>query len=100
MKLFKNIKPRKIEAPTKNALMSKITAGANFTVNNHGSVYRSYNSKTFVMFNCHKVRRKRGIRASHWVAYVYRFDEDLIKALDIRVVQNPRNFEIKSLYKG
>ena len=96
MKLFKHFKPRKIEAPTKNALMSKITVGASFTVNDCGTGYRSssYNSNIFVMFNCHKVRRKRGIRASHWVAYVYEFDEELLKALGIRVVQKPRNFEI------
>lgn len=94
MKLFKNFKPRKIEAPTKNALMSKITAGASFTVSTHGTGYRSYDSKTFVMFNCHKVRRKRGIRATHWVAYVYRFDEEVLKVLGIRVVQNLRNFEV------
>ena len=96
MKLFKNFKPRKIEAPTKNALMSKITAGASYCSSTHGTGYRSssYNSNIFIMFNCHKVRRKRGVRASHWVAYVYEFDEDLLKALNIRVVQNPRNFEI------
>ena len=94
MKLFKNFKPRKIEAPTKNTLMSKITRGASYCISTYGSGYRSYNSKTFVMFNCHKVRRKRGIRANHWVAYVYEFDEDLLKALDIKVKQFSRNFEI------
>lgn len=96
MKLFKNFKPRRIEAPTKNALMSKITAGAGFTVNAFGSGYRSHNSKTFIMINSHKVRRKRGIRASHWVAYVYEFNEDMLKALDIRVKQNTRNFKIET----
>lgn len=94
MKLFKNFKPRLIEAPTKKALMSKITRGAAYCIGTHGTGYRSYNSKTFIMFNCHKVRRKRGIRASHWVAYVYEFDEGLLKALGIKVVQNPRNFEV------
>lgn len=96
MKLFKNFKPRLIEAPTKNVLMSKITRGASYYIGTYGSGYlsSSYNSNIFVMFNCHKVRRKRGIRASHWVAYVYEFDEDLLKALSIRVVQNPRNFYI------
>lgn len=96
MKLFKKFKPRKIEAPTKKALMSKITAGASFTVSTYGTGYRSsrYNSNIFVMFNCHKVRRKRGIRASHWVAYVYEFDEELLKVLGIKVKQFPRNFEI------
>ena len=95
MKLFKNFKPRKIEAPTKKALMSKITRGASFTVSTHCTGYRhrcKYN--TFVMFNCQKVRRKRGVRATHWVAYVYEFDVELLKALGIRVVQKPRNFEI------
>lgn len=95
MKLFKHFKPRKIEAPTKKALMSKITRGASYCISTYGTGYRSsckYN--TFVMFNCHKVRRKRGVRASHWVAYVYEFDEDLLKALGIRVAQKPRNFEI------
>ena len=73
--------------------MSKITRGAAYCIGTHGTGYRSYNSKTFIMFNCHKVRRKR-IRASHWVAYVYEFDEGLLKGLGIKVVQNPRNFEV------
>lgn len=96
MKLFKHFKPRKIEAPTKNALMSKITRGASYCIGTYGTGYfrGSLNSKTFIMYNCHKVRRKRGIRATHWVAYVYKFDGDLLKALGIRVVQNHRNFEI------
>ena len=94
MKLFKNFKPRLIEAPTKNALMNKITVGASFMANSHGTGYRKYNSNTFVMFNCHKVRRKRGIRASHWVAYIYEFDVELLTALGIRVRQFHRNFEI------
>lgn len=94
MKLFKHIKPRKIEAPTKRALMSKITSGAGFVVSTHGTGYRSHNSKTFVMFNCHKIRRKRGVRATHWVAYVYKFDEELLKALGIKVKQFTRNFRI------
>lgn len=97
MKLFKNFKPRKIEAPAKNALMSKITAGASYCIGTYGTGYfrGGLNSKTFIVFNCHKVRRKRGIRASHWIAYVYEFDEEVLKALDIRVIQNPRNFEIR-----
>lgn len=96
MKIFKVVEPRKIIAPTKNALMSKITAGASFTVNSFGSGYRSHNSKTFIMINSHKVRRKRGVRATHWVAYVYKFDEELLKVLGIKVKQFPRNFKIET----
>lgn len=98
MKIFKVVEPRKIIAPTKKKLMSKITTGAGFCISTYGSGYRStrYNSKIFIMYNCHKVRRKRGIRASHWVAYVYEFNEDLLKALGIRVKQDNRNFKIET----
>lgn len=98
MKLYKKVKPQRYTASSKSALLDKISQGCNYTVGTFGSGY--IRGTKFRMFNCHKIRRKRGLHNTHWVAYVYRFDEDLIKALDIRVVQNPRNFEIKSLYKG
>lgn len=95
MKLYKKVKPQRYMARSKSALLEKITQGCNYTVGTFGSGY-VYGSK-FRMFNCHKIRRKRGLHSTHWIAYVYTFDETLLKALDIRVAQHNRNFEIKSL---
>lgn len=114
MKLTLNVKPTTYEAPTKDQLVSKVTRGkinTNGITSKNGKTF-SYNgyktdeSKITVM-NVLKVRKKviqtkdkktkktksKVLSKSHWVAYVYTFDINVLKELGYkRIEQKTRNF--------
>jgi hypothetical protein len=37
------------------------------------------------------------LAASHWVGYVYKFPKGLLRSLNLRVVQNKRNFKLEKV---
>lgn len=109
-----NIKPRTIIAPSKNAIISKITDNkvyrlgyiAGFSFNGYGQFS---DDNTITVYNLHKVRRKtqqigkngkklkksKIIRNGHWVAYVYTFDVKMLKNMGFKSIkQNTRNFTL------
>ena len=117
MRLSLTIKPTKLVAPTKQAVIKlatperTMTTGGNskgFTFTGYRSLSRyPYNNKIVVM-NLHKVRKsviqikdKDGKTKSkvtsknHWVAYVYTFDTDVLNEMGIKnITQGARNFTL------
>lgn len=92
MRIYTVLKPRKIEATTKAGIFNKLQLGG-YTSNSYGTGY-SNGHYSFTMVNFEKFRRKRGIRRGHWVAYAYTFSYEFLKANNLKVKQNLRNFDI------
>lgn len=97
MKVTVNMKPIVLTANTKDEVVSQVkeffrTFG--YTVNSHGKGMSRGNE--FIMVNYQKFRSKRGVRAAHWVAYVYKFDMDFLKTANLKVTQGTRTFDIRS----
>lgn len=92
MRIYTVLKPRKITATTKSELLSKLQLSG-YKSTNHGSGF-SNSDDGFTMVNFEKLRRKRGVRRGHWVAYTYTFSYDFLKANKLEVKQNLRNFDI------
>ena len=115
MKLTINVKPTICTATTRNEINNKITRGKSYC--SGASKTFSYSGYTdslsvtkekITVFNLHKVRRKviqkkdkdnktksKVISASHWIAYVYNFDLNMLKAMGVKkITQKTRNFEI------
>jgi hypothetical protein len=104
MKISLDIRPTKISAPTKNALMSKIQGRGTLTYTISGAKGTSYNgyvdknAGVIYLFNLVKFRHKskdtnKGrvrVRDAHWDAYVYRVPLSLVKSAK----QGPRNFKL------
>jgi len=121
MKFTINLKPAKLEARTKNEIISKIrniNRSLTYTFCNLGNGLYDYKNKTFYVYNLQKIRSKSSqtkkaiyktindlkfmsykkdkINNGHWIAYVYKIDEGLLKTLGKKVRQNIRNFELKN----
>ena len=99
MKLTYDVTPRIFRAPTKDELEHHIRSiyKSSFcsSTNGTGMKVDGFSSDKMVMINYEKFRSKRGVRKAHWIAYVYLFDVDLLKALNIKVIQHKRNFTIE-----
>jgi hypothetical protein len=115
-KLSTVVKPSTMKASSKEAIMGKFRSsgtrfcryGSNIMVQGEGD------RETVVAFNFEKRRPvKRQLKASfngdkgkvrktkieqrgEWIGYVYKFPVSLLNALNLQVVQNSRNFEIKA----
>lgn len=94
MRIYTALKPRKVMAATKTGIMNKLQLGG-YKSNSYGTGY-SNRQYGFTMVNFEKIRRKRGVRRGHWVAYAYTFSYDFLKANNLKVKQNLRNFDILS----
>ena len=106
------VKPKKVVAKSKNELIEKISKNHVLTFMNHGDsilrklpqddVIRVYNlQKIDSKYNrvYHKSGQNKGkykesikIVDSHWVAFVYDFNINLLKLAKIKLVQKNRNF--------
>lgn len=109
------ITPRKIEASSKDALMSKIADKRVLSFTSAGSGYTQLGShnatETLRVFNAHKINKKvkqlrdeKGMykgrtvtSPAKWVAYVYEFSTSFLKENGMRVNQNSRNFTLTKL---
>jgi hypothetical protein len=105
------LKPAKLEATTKSKLVSKIrnmNRSLRHTLCNLGNGLYDETNKVFYVYNLQKFRRKvkqnkkfnvkqksELIRPGHWVAYVYKIDEGLLKTLGKKVRQGIRNFKLE-----
>lgn len=112
MKFSINLKPIKLEATTKSELVSKIknmNHSLRHTFSNLGNGLYDEKNKVFYVYNLQKFRRKsiqnkifdiqqesQVIRRGHWIAYIYKIDEGLLKALGKKVQQGVRNFKLKN----
>lgn len=98
MQIRLKMSPVVVVGPTKEILNRKIHDRFRvtcFSYNSYGSGLKcGFRNDTFLMVNYQKFRSKRGKREAHWVAYVYKFEEDFLKGTDLRVKQNTRNFEL------
>lgn len=92
MRVYTVLKPRKVVATTKTGIMNKLQLGG-YKSNNYGTGF-SNGCDGFTMVNFEKLRRKRCVRRGHWVAYVYTFSYEFLKANKLKVRQNLRNFDI------
>lgn len=117
MNITVKVKPYKTTGYSKRSLISKIDSNFATSYGSHGSALRGlgrYNGDVIRVYNLHKVNakykqgdfyksgpkkgtRRKAVRVhdSYWVAYVYDFNKDVLKALGITVHQNDRNFTIK-----
>ena len=116
MNITLQMKPIVVSAYTKDKLISSISGGYLTSFGSNGSFYRSLpNAKREIIrvYNAHKINAKwvqgdiitRGknkgkrhpsikVRDSKWIAYVYDFDADLLKAAGLILKQGSRNFSI------
>jgi hypothetical protein len=94
--------PKKITAPTKAAILSKIDSMGIYTFSAHGHYYRD-KFGFVIAYNMEKHRRKvkrlpnRGkeiIRANHWVAHIYHISETILSYKGCMIKQYSRNFTI------
>ena len=114
MKLILDIKPSKHVATTKSEAISKannngiFTSGSNGKISYTGYTKLSHNNTEIVVVNLLKVRKKviqtkkdgktksKIVSRAHWIAYAYKFDLNILKAMGIvEVKQQNRNFTIK-----
>ena len=118
MKLSTVVKPRKITAVSKSSIRSKFRGSGGTRFCNYGSnimVQGNGDRETVVAFNFEKRRpKKRQLKTTfdglhgkvnktkieqrgEWIGHVYHFPVVLLKAMNIRIVQNSRNFEIQKV---
>jgi hypothetical protein len=116
LKLSTVVKPRKMTGTSQQAIKNKFSSSG-ITFSNHGSnimIQGTGDRKTVIAFNFEKRRPvKRQLKTSYkglkgninktkveqrgeWIGFVYRFPVALLDALNLQVVQNSRNFEIKA----
>ena len=116
MNITLKMKPLLVSASTKDKLIYKISNGYLSSQGTYGYHYRSLPSDkrdNIRVYNAHKINAKyaqgaiitRGknkgkrhpsikVRDSKWIAYVYDFDADLLKAAGLILKQGSRNFSI------
>lgn len=116
MVLFVNVKPSVVKASTFAQLQSKLPSGSTYgSDGNYSSYWGSFygNNKEFAyVYNVRKENKKtkqikyvRGekknrtkkseiIRRKQWIANVYKFDLNLLRAAGLKVIQEGRTFKI------
>lgn len=117
MNITVKVKPFKAAGYSKNSLIGKIDSNFAYSFGSHGTALRGlgrYNGDVIRVYNLHKVNakykqgdfyksgpkkgtRRKAVRVhdSYWIAYVYDFNIDMLKALGITVHQGNRTFTIK-----
>jgi hypothetical protein len=98
MKVYVEKKPVVVKADSKDSLLDKIRERfrAVYGMSSYGNGFSTLSHDTYVMYNAQKFRRKRGVRKGYWVAYIYKFEEDFLRAANLYVEQGNRTFTIKA----
>lgn len=89
---------------SKDDLLHTIRSMGNFGITlSYG--FNSKNEGNLIAYNIHKVNTKHKVlkngkrklvRQSHWIAYVYKFNSALLDIAGLTVQQNTRNFKLIS----
>lgn len=112
MKVITNVvHPTTIEGRTKGSIQSKIKGALTFSKHSSNAIkidstivavqYQKLRKKSIQK----KVKDKEGkmitkskvIRNGSWIGKVYRFDENLLKLAQLKVVQNKRSFTLEKI---
>ena len=114
MKLIVNIKPTTTKASTLSELKDKINCFG-FIMNKYFNGYpSSFNDDNYVyafVFEKHRrkakhTKKKRNgalttisepIKNNHWIGYKYKFPIELLKTLNVRLVQKNRHFVLEKI---
>lgn len=114
MRLYVNVKPKIRVAYTKDDLMLRVSGGYyQFSryFGTYGDGFMSRDRKLIRVYNLQKINKKverttitkngktksqsKVLHHKYWVANIYDFDIELLKALNIKVKQQKRNFVIE-----
>jgi hypothetical protein len=98
MRLFIDMKPVKKVASTKQGIRYGIRY-ANLCLSDVSKWSLSDGANVYgVNYEKHRKKVVDGkLVAAHWVGYVYKFPHELLHSLNLRVVQNKRNFKLEKV---
>ena len=115
MSISIKLKPVRYVAHSQDALMTQITGSTRgYQYYSNGNILYNHVNKTVRVYNIHKINAKyrqdkyktgpkKGqtkksvkIQDKQWIAYVYQFDKSVLDLIGKKIVQNDRNFVMKS----